>query len=303
MINKYKESIIQSYEDTGIINISDGIHYPPKQLLVDILELIKEILFPGFFGTQALKDSNLAVLTEQRLEQLQGYLIPEIFKCLYWNPEQDSAVKKDKDEAKQRSEAIVLGFFGSIASLRKALKDDANAIYQADPAAKSLVEVILSYPGFQAVMVYRIAHYFYQQDVPLIPRMLSEIVHLQTAIDIHPGATIGDSFCIDHGTGIVIGETAVIGNNVMLYQGVTLGAFSTKDVDLAAKRHPTIEDDVTIYSMSTILGGDTVVGSHSIVGGNVWLTRSIPAHSKIYLSEDFNSTYRLVTNDSADDNS
>ncbi|RAP26047.1 serine acetyltransferase [Candidatus Marinamargulisbacteria bacterium SCGC AG-333-B06] len=296
MINQYKQSIIRSYEDTGIINISDGIHYPPKQLLVDILELIKEILFPGFFGTVALKDADLDVLLEKRLIQLQEYLIPEVFKCLYWNPEQDLVISEDK--AKQLADDIVYGFFDLIPSLRLLLKYDANAIYQADPAAKSLIEVILSYPGFQAVMVYRIAHYFYQKDVPLIPRMFTEIVHFQTAIDIHPGATIGESFCIDHGTGIVIGETAVIGKHVMLYQGVTLGAFSTKDVDVAKKRHPTIEDGVTIYSMSTILGGDTVVGAHSVVGGNVWLTRSIPANSKIYLSEDFNTTYRLVTKDS-----
>ena len=127
--------------------------------------------------------------------------------------------------------------------------------------------------------------------------MLSEIVHLETAIDIHPGATIGESFCIDHGTGIVIGETAIIGNNVMLYQGVTLGAFSTKDVDPSIKRHPTIENGVTIYSMSTILGGNTVVGAYSTVGGNVWLTHSIPAKSKIYLSDDVKTTYRIVDND------
>ncbi len=295
MINKYKKSILQSYEDTGIVNISDNVHYPPKQMLVDILELIKEILFPGFFGTEALKDENLEVVTEQRLMQLQDFLIPEVFKCIFWNPEQDSTIAES--EAKQLAKTIVYGFFDSVPSLRSSLKNDANAIYHADPAAKSLVEVILSYPGFLAVMVYRIAHYFYQQQVPLIPRMFTEIAHRQTAIDIHPGATIGNSFCMDHGTGIVIGETAVIGNNVMLYQGVTLGAFSTKDVDLALKRHPTIEDGVTIYSMSTILGGDTIVGANSIVGGNVWLTRSLAPNSKIYLSEDFNTTYRLVSND------
>ena len=296
MINQYKENILRSYEDTGIINISDGIHYPSKQLLVDILELIKEILFPGFFGVMALKNTDLEELTEIRLNQLTDYLIPAVFKCLFWNPEEDLGISKE--DATQLAESVVYGFLDHIPSFRLSLKYDANAMYQADPAAKSLVEVILSYPGFQAVMVYRIAHYFYKKGVPLIPRMLSEIVHLQTAIDIHPGARIGKSFCIDHGSGIVIGETSIIGDHVMLYQGVTLGAFSTKDVDPSQKRHPTIEDGVTIYSMSTILGGDTVVGAHSIVGGNVWLTRSIPSNSKIYLSEDFNTTYRLVDNDS-----
>jgi len=299
MNNQFKENILRSYRETGIINISDGVHYPSKQTLIDCLELIKEILFPGFFGAVALKEISLDELTEKRLIQLSEYLLHAVFECLYWNPEKE--VNVSKEEAQKQAQYIIDAFFETIPALREQLKDDAMATYEADPAAKSLVEVILSYPGFLAVMVYRVAHFFYLQKVPLIPRMLSEIVHLQTAIDIHPGAKIGSSFCIDHGTGVVIGETAVIGNNVKLYQGVTLGAFSVKDKNTSDKRHPTIEDGVTIYSMSTILGGDTVVGKGSIVGGNVWLTRSIPDHSKIYVSQDFNTTYRLIIKDSSEE--
>ena len=296
MIDHFKKLILRSYQETGTINIADGVHYPSKQFLVEILNVMKELLFPGFFGVDELTNTDLDALTNQRLVYLSKHLTAAVYKCILWNPKEDATL--DTEVVKKQATIIVNGFFEAIPSLRLSLKQDVVAIYQSDPAAKSLVEVILSYPGFLAVLGYRIAHYFYQQDVPLIPRMLSEIVHLETAIDIHPGATIGESFCIDHGTGIVIGETAVIGNNVMLYQGVTLGAFSTKDVDPSIKRHPTIEDGVTIYSMSTILGGNTVVGAHSTVGGNVWLTHSIPERSKIYLSDDVKTTYRIVDNDS-----
>jgi serine O-acetyltransferase len=161
-----------------------------------------------------------------------------------------------------------------------------QASFRGDPAAKSFEEVILSYPGFQAITVHRLAHYFWKAQVPLIPRMMSEMVHGSTGIDIHPGAEIGESFFIDHGTGVVIGETTVIGNNVKLYQGVTLGALSVKKEDGngrgKCKRHPTIEDDVTIYSNATILGGGTVIGRGSVIGGNVWITESVPPNTTVY---------------------
>jgi serine O-acetyltransferase len=157
-----------------------------------------------------------------------------------------------------------------------------QANFRGDPAAKSFEEVILSYPGFQAITVHRLAHYFWKAQVPLIPRMMSEMVHGSTGIDIHPGAEIGESFFIDHGTGVVIGETTVIGSNVKLYQGVTLGALSVKKEEGNRKRHPTIEDDVTIYSNATILGGETVIGRGSIIGGNVWITESVPPNTTVY---------------------
>jgi serine O-acetyltransferase len=159
---------------------------------------------------------------------------------------------------------------------------DVNAAFRGDPAARSPEEVILSYPGVAAILVYRIAHELWVREVAMIPRMMSEYIHGKTGIDIHPGARIGDSFFIDHGTGVVIGETTIIGDNVKLYQGVTLGALSVRKERAKTKRHPTIEDEVTIYAGATILGGNTVVGRCSIIGGNVWLTESVPPGSRIY---------------------
>ncbi|RYU76056.1 serine O-acetyltransferase, partial [Hymenobacter persicinus] len=165
---------------------------------------------------------------------------------------------------------------------REALLEDATAILAADPAAQGLAEVISTYPGFYAIALHRLAHALEQLHVPRVPRLLSEYAHTQTGIDIHPGARIGPSFCIDHGTGIVIGETAVLGAHVQVFQGVTLGALSVAKHMANLKRHPTIEDHVVIYAGATILGGSTVVGSHSIIGGNVWLTESVPSHSRVY---------------------
>lgn len=163
---------------------------------------------------------------------------------------------------------------------------DAQAIFEGDPAARSLEEVIATYPGLFAIAVYRVARAFFEQGVPIFPRMLTELAHQRTGIDIHPGARIGHSFCIDHGTGIVIGETTVIGDRVKLYQGVTLGALSVSKSLAASKRHPTIEDDVVIYANATILGGDTIVGHHSVIGGNVWLIESVPPYSMVYHKGD-----------------
>jgi serine O-acetyltransferase len=173
-------------------------------------------------------------------------------------------------------------FLKKLPSIYQALRKDAEAIYAFDPAAKSSMEVLATYPGFYATAVYRIAHQLWIQQIPFLPRLLSEIAHSETGIDIHPGAHIGASFAIDHGTGIVIGETSVIGDHVKMYQGVTLGALSVAKEYALIKRHPTIEDNVVIYSGATILGGETIIGSNSIIGGNVWLTYSIPSNSIVY---------------------
>ncbi|MCF6268547.1 MAG: serine acetyltransferase [Melioribacteraceae bacterium] len=179
-------------------------------------------------------------------------------------------------------------FFNGIPRIHSLLLEDAEAIYKGDPAAKSIDEVILAYPGFFAIAVYRLAHELYKIDVPLLPRIFTEYAHQISGVDIHPGATIGESFFIDHGTGIVVGETAVIGNNVKIYQGVTLGALSV-DKDLAEKkRHPTIEDDVIIYSNAVILGGKTIIGKGATIGGNVWLTRSVPSNSVVFHRSEIN---------------
>jgi len=173
-------------------------------------------------------------------------------------------------------------FFNDLPIIRNALLKDADAITKGDPAAMSQAEVIRTYPGFFATAVYRLAHKLFHLGVPLVPRILSEFAHNKTGIEIHPGATIGESFCIDHGTGIVIGGTAHIGNNVKIYQGVTLGALSVKKEMASTKRHPTIEDNVVIYAGATILGGETVIGKDSVIGGNVWITKSVLPNSRVY---------------------
>jgi len=178
--------------------------------------------------------------------------------------------------------SLIEDFMPSLPEIFSKMLKDAEAIFSGDPAATSLEEVIVAYPGFYAIAVYRVAHRFYDLHVPVFPRLLTELAHQYTGIDIHPGAEIGDSFCIDHGTGVVVGETTVIGNNVKLYQGVTLGALSVQKNLASRKRHPTIEDRVVVYSNATILGGDTVIGHDSVVGGNVWLTTSVPPFSTVY---------------------
>jgi serine O-acetyltransferase len=178
--------------------------------------------------------------------------------------------------------AIATAYFDKLESIKEKLVSDATFILEFDPAAYSLEEVMVSYPGFSAIIVYRLAHELYRLQIPVVPRMMSEWAHSRSGIDINPGASIGCPFFIDHGTGIVIGETAVIGKNVKLYQGVTLGALSVRKEDAQQKRHPTIEDDVVIYAGSTILGGNTVIGHQSIIGGNTWVTESVPPYSVVY---------------------
>ncbi len=182
------------------------------------------------------------------------------------------------DNAKDQSEI----FFDSLPNIYKSILEDVDAMFEGDPAAKSHDEVIRTYPGFYAISAYRIAHQMHIQDIDILPRTITEVAHSKTGIDIHPGATIGSHFCIDHGTGVVIGETTIIGNHVKIYQGVTLGALSVNKDDATTKRHPTLEDNVVIYAGATILGGNTIIGAHSVVGGNVWLPKSVPPHSKVY---------------------
>lgn len=179
-------------------------------------------------------------------------------------------------------EEIISEFFNYISELLRLSSLDIKAIFEGDPAAKSSEEIVLAYPGFYAIVVHRISHFFYKKGVPTLPRLLSEYAHRQTGIDIHPGATIGEEFCIDHGTGVVIGETTIIGDRVKLYQGVTLGGLSVFKHLADQKRHPTVEDDVVIYANATVLGGETVIGKGSIIGGSVWLTESVPAGSRVY---------------------
>ncbi|TNE73035.1 serine acetyltransferase [bacterium] len=221
-------------------------------------------LFPDFskHRFQSLKEFELHI----------EKLILKLEQILHRNP-----VKGDLD-----TDAIAVNFFDSLSEIHRLLELDVKAIFEGDPAAKSETEVIRTYPGFLAIAAHRLAHQLYKDGVRLIPRMISEYAHSKTGIDIHPGAQIGHSFCIDHGTGVVIGETTVIGNNVKVYQGVTLGALSVDKCDAESKRHPSIGDHVVLYAGATILGGETVIGEHSIIGGNVWLTQSVQANTKIY---------------------
>ncbi|MBN3521725.1 serine acetyltransferase [Algoriphagus lutimaris] len=190
---------------------------------------------------------------------------------------------------------IAHDFFRGLNTVYDYLHEDVDAIYVGDPAAKSRTEILRSYPGFYAIAAYRIANLLHKLGVSLIPRMITEYAHSKTGIEIHPGATIGQHFCIDHGTGVVIGETTIIGDHVKIYQGVTLGALSVNKEDADKKRHPTIEDHVIIYSGATILGGKTIIGANSVIGGNVWLTKSVPAGSKVYYQTQMYHTGREVT--------
>jgi serine O-acetyltransferase len=248
-----------------------------------IIDVAREIFFPGYFGDRTCTSDNLAYHIGDLLHQLYLMLAEQIYRCVRHQcrrrgpecPHCKTLAETNAQQALQR-----------IPEIRRLLDLDVKAAMDGDPAARSYDEIILGYPGLLAISVYRLAHELWDLSVPLLPRMLTEHAHGATGIDIHPGARIGESFFIDHGTGVVIGETTVIGDNVKLYQGVTLGALSfPKDacgnLIRGQKRHPTIEDNVTIYAQATILGGSTIVGRHSTVGGNVWLTEPVPPYSLV----------------------
>ncbi len=277
-------NLLKSYHEIGGINHLDAFPHPNKDSIKEVLKNLREILFPGFFEPTEIRLKQLKILTNKKLINIKKSLNKEIYKSFCWLCENRKDCRQ-KNICRIKAQKIVLELLNFLVELRVKLKEDANAIFQGDPAAKSLEEIILAYPGFNAIIIYRIAHFLYKKEVPLIPRIMTEIAHSETGIDIHPGATIGKNFCIDHGTGVVIGETAIIGDNVKLYQGVTIGALSVPDRnDVQIKRHPTIEDNVIIYAKTTVLGGETVIGANSIIGGNTWITASIPPNSQIYFS-------------------
>ncbi|WP_069130428.1 serine O-acetyltransferase EpsC [Rhodohalobacter halophilus] len=237
---------------------------PPPEMVIQFFDDLLGVLFPEF-AMDRFEDADEIV---QRLDELKKRL--------------RTIFDHNKECVKSGVNGLEEKVFNELPEIRQKLLRDIEAIYMGDPAAQSKGEVIRTYPGFYAIAAYRIAHLLLTHGVNLIPRIISEHAHRQTGVDIHPGAQIGDHFCIDHGTGIVIGETTVIGSNVKIYQGVTLGGLSVKKEDAKKKRHPTINDGVVIYAGATILGGETVIGENSIIGGNVWLTKSVPANSKIY---------------------
>ncbi|HEY0652957.1 MAG TPA: serine O-acetyltransferase [Chryseosolibacter sp.] len=228
--------------------------------------------FTDLLGTLYADFAKLSFQTEAEFQAHVIGLQHELGRILKFSPQRDAG----------KAVELAARFFDSLAELYNTINKDVDAMYEGDPAAKSRSEVVRTYPGFYAIAAYRVAHELHRYGVAEIPRIITEHAHSKTGIDIHPGARIGKHFCIDHGTGIVIGETAIIGDHVKLYQGVTLGALSVSKEDAERKRHPTLEDHVVVYAGATILGGETVIGSNSIIGGNVWLTRSVPANSKIY---------------------
>lgn len=266
-------------------NTTRSFQLAGRKSVYKVLEDLLAILFPGCHGMDPVALSNLPRFVGQRLRATSTQLATHIEKAYRYQCEFDKCRSCGKCEDK--AAAAVIALFQALPKVKRTLQMDITAAYEGDPAARSIMEVVMSYPGLHAIAVHRIAHVLYQAGVPLIPRVMSEHAHSQTGIDIHPGATIGQGFFIDHGTGVVIGETSVIGKNVKLYQGVTLGALSfPKDIHgnpiKGIKRHPNVEDNVTIYAGATILGGDTVIGAGSEIGGNVWLTHSVPPNSKVY---------------------
>lgn len=228
--------------------------------------------FTNLLGLLFADFAQTTFASEQEFEKHVVDLKVELHRILRFNPSRGTT----------EAIGVTEKFFQSLPFIYERISEDVDAMYQGDPAAKSRDEVIRTYPGFYAIAAYRVAHELHQLGVPGIPRIITEHAHSRTGIDIHPAARIGRHFCIDHGTGIVIGETAIIGDHVKLYQGVTIGALSVSKQDAEKKRHPTIEDNVVVYAGATILGGETVIGHDSVVGGNVWLTRSVPPYSKIY---------------------
>ena len=272
------DRFLDSYAECGGINHIDGVNLPSKLAIAQLTEDLLKLMFPGFLDQGPLHRHALPSSTWDLLQSLEKRLREEVAKSLEFQPAPGIT-----------AEVVVEKFMESLVELRHILQTDVEAAYEGDPAAQSTDEVILAYPGIEAVAVQRMAHLLYRQQVALIPRVMTEWAHGRTGIDLHPGAHIGTHFFIDHGTGVVIGETCVIGNHVRIYQGVTLGGKSIaarvkRDPQghaLTGKRHPTIEDEVTIYAAATILGGDTVIGARSIVGGNVWLTHSVPPDSVV----------------------
>lgn len=273
-----RQALLDSYDKTGGINHLDGTNLPSQHSVNELAREFMHLLFPGFFQNTGLTKNQVAAWLDSMLEKVNGRLTEELAKCLRFGRHADP-----EKQAQELSQQLL----GALPQIRQIVQTDVTAAYRGDPAARSVEEIILAYPCVLVISLQRVAHELHRLGVPLLPRMLTEYGHERTGVDIHPGATIGSHFFIDHGTGVVIGETTVIGNHVKIYQGVTLGAKSfetdaTGTPIKGVKRHPDIEDHVTIYAHATILGGTTRIGAHSVVGANVWLLDAIPANSIAY---------------------
>ncbi len=288
-LHEITDAIVESYRQIGGINNLDGPNLPSRRGIELIIADLESLIFPGYRVGDALEPEDIKYTIAERITRLSRNLANELQRSLCFRRRSEGSplcaghgIGGRTSRCRSEGEELAVEILRLLPAIRERVQLDVEAAFQGDPAARSREEIILAYPGVEAIIIHRIAHELWVRNVPLIPRMMSEYIHGKTGIDIHPAAQIGDYFFIDHATGVVIGETTVIGNRVKIYQGVTLGALSVRKEEGHRKRHPTIEDDVTIYAHATILGGDTVVGRGSIVGGNVWLTRSVSAGSKIY---------------------
>lgn len=283
-INGIIDVILEDYNGGKFIDKTDIFNQPDKNIIIDILHKLQEIIFPGFFKPDTYKTYTVKTTMSMLAEDVIYNLKNQISIVLKYNPD-FADVSADKVDAE--AEKLAVEFIKTIPSIREVIETDVEAGFEGDPAAYNKEEIVVTYPGFYAIVVNRIAHELHKLSVPLIPRIMTEHAHSLTGIDIHPGATIGRYFFIDHGTGIVIGETTEIGDNVKIYQGVTLGALSTRGGQQLKnkKRHPTIEDNVTIYSGATILGGETVIGKNVVIGGNAFITKSVLEGTKVSVKD------------------
>lgn len=286
------ESIITSCADPECFTHVDYEPIPSVESVVEIINRLREIIFPGYFNSTRLNPDNLKYNMGQSVSEVYGLLGEQIANAIRHDCYR---YQKECSDCREQGQRTAIALLESLPDIRRILAKDVKATFVGDPSARSHDEIIFSFPGIKAIMIYRIAHLLHEMKIPILPRNMTEYAHATTGIDIHPGAEIGESFVIDHGTGVVIGETTEIGKNVRVYQGVTLGAHSLP-IDAGKrmkgmKRHPTIEDNVIIYSGATILGGNTVIGEGSIIGGNVWLTESVPPKTKVIME-----TPRLVYN-------
>jgi serine O-acetyltransferase len=280
--NEVEEALIRINHES--LHAHEALGFATRTQVIDILKLLRSLILPGVYEKEPVSHARLDKIIRDKMNSAARSLCAIISQLL---SRSCSDASLSADECCERAEQLTIRIMEGLPDVRKTLSTDIRAAYEGDPAAKSLEEIMLSYPSLEAVSIYRIAHLIYTCDVPLIPRIMTEYAHRNTGIDIHPGATIGESFFIDHGTGVVIGETCTIGNGVKLYQGVTLGAKSfpldeNGNPIKGIKRHPDIEDNVVIYAGATILGGDTRIGHDSVIGGNVWLTQSVPPYSTVF---------------------
>lgn len=283
-LNEIISNILEDYNGKKFIDKVDIFNQPDKNVIIDILHKLQEIIFPGFFKPSTYKTYTVKTTMSMLTEDVIYNLKKQIAIVLKYNPDFTNMPQADIDK---NAEKIAVAFFKTIPKIREIIETDVEAGFEGDPAAYNKEEIVVTYPGFYAIVVNRIAHELHKLSVPLIPRIMTEHAHSLTGIDIHPGATIGRYFFIDHGTGIVIGETTEIGDNVKIYQGVTLGALSTRGGQKLKnkKRHPTIEDNVTIYSGATILGGETVIGKNVVIGGNAFITKSVLEGTKVSIKD------------------